>query len=88
MVNLKKKLKREIQQRKRRILSPSVDSWADNDGLHFVGQGAPPTSEDYKEMTKTYQAKIRNSPMWDQWVKQFGKEKAEEMLKECVAKPG
>ena len=88
MVNLKKKFKREKQRRSKQLPSSLNDSWVDDDGLHFIGQGGQPTPEDYEKMTKTYQEKIRNSPMWNQWVKQFGKEKAEEMLKECVAKPG
>ena len=65
-----------------------MDSWMDEDGLHFTGQGTPPSDEDYEQMTRDYQEKIRNSPMWDEWIKQFGKKKAEEMLKECVAKSG
>ena len=54
----------------------------------LIEQGTPPSDEDYEQMTKDYQKRIRSSPMWDEWVKQFGKNKAEEMLKECIAKPG
>jgi hypothetical protein len=36
-------------------------------------------------MTEEYQNKIRNSPIWNQMVKKYGKEKAEELLKQCRA---
>jgi len=88
VAHLKKKFQRERQRRKKQLPTTPVDSWIDNDGLHYIEQGTPPSDEDYEQMTKDYQKRIRSSPMWDEWVKQFGKKKAEEMLKECVAKPG
>jgi len=88
MANLKKKLQRERQRRKKQQPTTVMDSWVDKDGFHCTGEGTPPSDEDYEQMTQDYQKRIRNSPMWDEWVKQFGKKKAEEMLKECVAKPG
>jgi len=41
-------------------------------------------------MTKNFQNELRNSPIWDQMVAQFGQERAEQILKECKAevKPG
>ena len=36
-----------------------------------------------KKMSENFQKQIRNSPMWDQMVSQFGEEKAKELLKEC-----
>jgi hypothetical protein len=41
-------------------------------------------------MTKNFQKELRNSEIWDQMVAEFGKEKAEQLLKECKAdvKPG
>lgn len=42
-------------------------------------------AEMLEEMTKQYQENIRNSPLWDIMVKQFGAEKAEALLKECRA---
>ena len=88
MANLKKKLQRERQRRKKLQPTTVMDRWVDKDGLHCIGEGTPPSDEDYAQMTQDYQKRIKNSPMWDEWVKQFGKKKAEEMLKECVAKPG
>jgi len=88
MANLKKKLQRERQRRKKQLPVKTMDSWIDKDGLYCIGQGTPPSDEDCEQMTQDYQKRIRNSPMWDEWIKQFGKKKAEEMLKECVAKAG
>ena len=39
-------------------------------------------------MTQTYQQQIRKSPMWKQMVPEFGKAKAEELLKEFQVQPG
>jgi hypothetical protein len=51
--------------------------------LHFLTPGLPPSPEKLAEMTKEYQRKIRNSPLFSDWVRQYGLKKAEEMLKEC-----
>ena len=42
--------------------------------MHFVGEGPGPSSEQLKEMTKEYQKRIKNSPMWEEMVQKFGKE--------------
>jgi hypothetical protein len=50
-----------------------------------------PTIREFSDLlTQNFQKEIRNSEFWDQMVKQFGKERAEEILKECKAevKPG
>ena len=88
MANLKKKLQREKQRRKKQQPTTVMNSWVDKDGFHCIEEGIPPSDEDYEQMTQDYQKRIRNSPMWDEWVQQFGKKKAEKMLKECVAKSG
>jgi len=36
-------------------------------------------------MTQLYQEQIRNSPLWDEMVREFGPEKAEELLREFRA---
>lgn len=60
-------------------------SWADDDGIHFVSPGSPPSPEQLEKMTKEYQKKIRNSPLWDEMVQKYGKEEAEKLLKEFKA---
>ena len=65
--------------------SKSPTTWTDEEGLHILTKGAKPTSSEIDKMTKEYQNKIKNSPMWDEMVKQYGEEKAEELLSEFKA---
>ena len=37
------------------------------------------------DMTTEFQKQIKNSPKWAEIVKEYGEEKAEELLKECKA---
>ncbi len=60
-------------------------SWTDNDGINFAAPGSPPSPERLEKMTKEYQKQIRNSPLWDEMVQKYGKEKAEKLLKEFKA---
>lgn len=62
--------------------SSAEASWLDDDGMHFVAKGQPPTAEEQERLTKEYQKNIRNSPMWEIMVREYGEEKAQEMLKE------
>ena len=68
-------------------LPPSF-SWTDKDGIHFMVDGEDPTVEQYQKLTEEYQRQIRHSPVWEEMVREFGSEKAEELLKECKDKPG
>ena len=69
---------------------PSVDtsSWMDQDGLHLVAPGSPLTQEALERMAQAYQKRIRASAMWKDMVREYGKEKAEELLKQFQVKPG
>ena len=58
------------------------------DGMHMVVPGPSPSPEQLEKMPEEYQRRIRHSPMWDLMVKQFGEEKAEEMLKGFRVKLG
>ena len=58
-------------------------SWMEDDGLHFVAPGPTPTLELLDEASKVYQENIRKSPLWDEMVKEFGEEKAEQLLSQC-----
>ena len=40
------------------------------------------------EMTKLYQQNIRNSPLWEEMVRQFGEEGAEGILRKFRVKLG
>ena len=57
-------------------------TWIDEEGMHWVGKGTRPSIEEQERMTKAYQQKIRKSPLWKKMVTEYGKERAEEMLKE------
>jgi hypothetical protein len=76
----KKRLKREQNSLD---LNLPIFSQMDQEGLHALIPGHPPSKEKLDEMSKVYQDKIRNSPLWKEFVEQYGIKKAEEMLKEC-----
>ena len=61
--------------------------WMEDDGIHVLSP-EPFSAQDLELMSLRFQEKIRNSPMWDEMVKEFGKEEAEKILKKCRAKPG
>jgi hypothetical protein len=66
----------------------SAFQWMGDDGMHLVAPGTAPTPAQLQKATEEYQKRIRNSPVWDTMVKEFGLEKAEEMLKEFQVKLG
>lgn len=70
--------------------SPDMDTstWFDEDGLHSVHKGTPPSIEEQEKMTKEYQNNIRKSPLWSKMVKEYGEERAEEMLNDFKVKVG
>ena len=60
--------------------------WASEAGIHALVPGEPPSAGELEGMSARYQEKIRKSPLWDTMVKEFGAQKAAEMLKEFKAK--
>lgn len=68
-------------------LPADIISWQDEEGVHFVAPGEPPSAEMYEKMTLEYQRRVRKSPLWDEMVRQFGLKKAKEMLKEFRVEP-
>ena len=62
-------------------------SWMGDDGIHVLSPGTEPSAQQLREATAEYQKNIRNSPIWDAMVKEFGKDRAEEMLKEFRVEP-
>jgi hypothetical protein len=78
-----KKLRRDNREKFSSDFNPDqLPMWQDMEGLHAITPGHPPSEEKLAEMTAVYQKNIRNSEIFTLMVKQFGKEKAEEMLKE------
>ncbi len=62
------------------------EPFMDEEGFHMIGEGEKPDPIQIKEMEEKYQSEVRNSPLWDEMVEQYGVEKAEEMLKEFKVK--
>jgi hypothetical protein len=60
----------------------------DDEGIHLLEPGTPPSPEQLKKMTEEYQKRIRKSSMWNEMVRDFGKEEAERLLSQCQAKIG
>ena len=58
----------------------SAASWMGADGLHCMSPGHAPTLEQLDAASELYQENIRKSPLWDEMVKEFGEEKAEQLL--------
>lgn len=82
----KRKGKNKKPKRRRRPQTPSeMPAWMDDEGLHAMLPGTPPDQETLDRMTQLYQEQIRNSPMWHEMVREFGLEKAEELLRQCRA---
>lgn len=83
------------QRRKRKKPSPpsqdtspaDVRLWHGVDGVHFSIPGRQPSASQLASATERYQEGIRNSPLWDEMVAEFGIEKAEQLLKQCRVEP-
>jgi hypothetical protein len=57
-------------------------TWIDEEGIHLMGKGRRPSPEEQGRLTEAYQRNIRKSPLWKKMITEYGKEQAEEMLKE------
>ncbi len=79
MAKKKRSAKARGKYRKQAVRPPS---WIDDDGLHVLVPGAPPSPGMLEGATRLYQEKIRNSPIWDKIVGEVGKEEAERLLKQ------
>ena len=71
--------------RKKRRADLAATSWMEQDGLHVTMPGTAPGEAEMAELTKRYQENIRKSPLWDEMVRRFGKQKAELLLREFRA---
>jgi hypothetical protein len=57
-------------------------AWLDDEGLHVVQPGETLAAPPLDALTRAYQAHIRSSPLWDEMVREFGAEQAEQLLQE------
>jgi len=60
--------------------------WPVEQGIQALVPGQAPSVDELARMTAVYQENIRKSPIWDLMVKEFGEQKATEMLKDFKAK--
>lgn len=57
---------------------PDGLTWMEGGQLHALVPGQKPSEAELRKITAAYQQQIRKSPLFRQWVKQFGKKKAVE----------
>jgi hypothetical protein len=81
----KEKVKGKRKQTHDSSTAPSF-FWTDNGEMHGLIPGERPSEAQIEMMTRKYQEEIRKSPIWDEMVREYGKDKAEELLKECRIK--
>ncbi|MEZ6137040.1 MAG: hypothetical protein R3C53_19265 [Pirellulaceae bacterium] len=77
-----KQRKRKIPRRRPRPGEQTSSTWQQGHEFHIAGNGQPPDSKMLEQMTNEFRESIRNSPIWQQMVDQFGAERAEQMLLE------
>ena len=75
------KKKRKVKKRERQSRARAI-SWLGSDGLHALVPGNPPSPETLDEMTRVYQQNTRESPLWEEMVREFGEEEAQRLLRE------
>ena len=75
-----RKSRKRRERKKGRASSSLALSWFDSAGLHALVPGSAPSPEALEQAAKLYQQEIRNSPLWDEMVEQFGQEEAERIL--------
>ena len=68
-------------------MDDELPMWMDQQGVHAMMPGIPDAAT-FQRLTQLYQQNIRNSPLWNQMVSEFGIEKAEQLLKEFRVQPG
>lgn len=74
------------KQNKRSDLSPEALVWLYSDPDDESGTREPPSAKTAAEINEFFQREFRKSPMWRGMIEDFGREKAEEMLKEIRVK--
>lgn len=86
--NKKKRKKRKRNKQAQMPINTTGPVWMDEEGVHALFPGKQPPVEFLDLLTENFQKELRNSPMWNQMVEQFGEEEAEKLLKQCQAKFG
>jgi hypothetical protein len=55
-------------------------AWSDHEGLHALVPGEAPSPDLLQDISRRYRDQIRQSPLWDEMVAQFGVQEAERLL--------
>ena len=63
----------------------NTSMWLDEQGIHALIPGERPDAERLERMTREYQNRIRQSPMFDELVRTYGPVQAEAILQQCRA---
>ena len=74
--------KRQQRNRENRTSLPLV-TWMQEDEIHALIPGKPPSVEMIAAFNREFQHQLRKSPLWPQMVEQFGEEEAEKLLTKC-----
>lgn len=73
--------------RKRKISRPAAPPkppvWLEDDGIHALLPGEDPAPEELEALSRRYQEEIRQSPLWDKMLKEYGPREAERILLKC-----
>lgn len=78
-----KRTKRNKKKKRNHSAKRILHSEMRSDGYHAFIAGERPSDSELEKMTAEYRANIRKSPLWKDIVRQYGEEKAEDILKEC-----
>ena len=80
-----RKKKKSKPKKRSTTASPETVFWQDKRELQAVLPAMAPKEEFIDKLSQNFQKEIRNSPLWQQMVEQFGLEMAEQLLKQCRA---
>jgi len=78
-----KRTKRNKKKKRNNSAKRILHSEMRSDGYHAFIAGERPSESELEKMTAEYRVNIRKSPLWKEIVRQYGDQKAEDILKEC-----
>ena len=55
-------------------------TWVEKDGIHALLPGHAPSQEELESLSREYRAEVRQSPLWDLMVNEYGHDAAERLL--------
>jgi hypothetical protein len=64
--------------------APSPHARLAEDGVHMLLPGVPSPNL-LEELSRHFQEQLRRSPLWKELIQQHGRERAEQILRQCRA---